>query len=188
MTYEQALDMLHHFPKKPGDDWDRHCIGVGNIACRLARELAIHIPINPDEVRLFGLVHDFGRSVSQCPYGHIYEGYRLFRALNEPVLARICLCHSNGTFREEDLAVLGLNRSDFMVKTQEEKLVFMADNLDCHGRIIRQCDRLHETIARYQKTDPSMVPILYSKFAEFEGFDAEIRNITGKTAYEILGI
>jgi len=188
LTYQQALSMLNCFPKKPTDDWDRHCSNVGEIAYRIAQDLSRHITIDPEEVRLMGLVHDFGRSVTQCPYGHIYEGYKLFKKMGEDKLARICACHSNGTFREADLEGLGLEPQDFFVATLEEKLIFMADNLDCHGKTVRQSERLGETIERYRKVDPTMLPILEKKFSEFSQFDQEIQRITGIGVYQILGI
>lgn len=188
MTYQQALSLLNSFPKKPTDDWDEHCINVGEIAYRIALALSKYIAIDPEEVRLMGLAHDFGRSVTQCPYGHIYEGFKLFKRMGEDKLARICACHSNGTYREADIEGLGLAPQDFFVATMEEKMVFMADNLDCHGKTVRQSDRLSETIERYRKVDPSMLPILEKKFSEFSQFDKEIQGITGKNAYQILGI
>lgn len=188
MIYQQALSMLSSFSKKPTDDWDKHCINVGETAYRIALTLKEHMDIDPEEVRLMGLVHDFGRSVTQCPYGHIYEGYKLFKQMGEDKLARICACHSNGTYRDKDLEGLGLEPQDFFVSTMEEKLVFIADNLDCHGKTVRQADRLSETIERYRRVDPTMLPILEKKFSEFSQFDEEIRSITGKGVYQILGI
>ncbi len=188
MTYDEALKLLRSFPIKEGHDWDRHCINVGDTAYRLALELKKYTAIDPERVRLMGLVHDFGRSVSQDPYRHAYEGHKMMMALNEPELARVCVCHSNGTYRPEDIAEYGLKPEDFFVRTMEEKLVFIADNLESHGRIIRQKERLAETIERYKINNPEFVPVLYQKFQEFDDFDSEIRSICKKGIYDILGI
>jgi len=188
LTYEQGLELLKSFPKKPGDDWDRHCILVGEIAFRLARALGAYMPIDAGKVRLMGLVHDFGRSVSHCPYRHSYEGHKLLMKLGEAELARICTCHSNGTYKPQDLEEYGLKPEDFYVRTMEEKLIFISDNLECHGDIVRQEVRLSETIARYEKRNPEFVPVLKSKLEEFKAFDKEIRDISSRSVYEILGI
>ncbi|MCX7773193.1 MAG: HD domain-containing protein [Clostridia bacterium] len=188
MNYQQALELLKSFDIKEGHDWDRHCIQVGAIANRLAQALKPFVDIDPDRVRLMGLVHDFGRSVTHCPYRHAYEGYKLMKELGEDHLARICACHSNGTYREEELPEYGLKPEDFFVTCLEEKLIFIADNLESHGRVVRQQERLEETIKRYRLSNPDFVPILESKFGEFKQFDQEIRQICGKSVYEILEI
>lgn len=188
MTYNEALSLLKSFPIPPGHDWDRHCISVGDIAYALALELSKHMAIDPEEVRLMGLVHDFGRSATQCPYAHAYEGYRMFKEMGEEKLARICACHSNGTFRPGEIEAYGLKPEDFFVSAMEEKLVFIGDNLDSHGSVVRQEERLKETIARYRKSNPDFVPVLMLKFSEFDQFDSEIKAICGKSVYDILKI
>ncbi len=188
MNYDQALKLLRSFPIEQGHDWDNHCIHVGDIAYKLALALKEHIPIDPRRVRTMGLVHDFGRSITQCPYRHAYEGYKLMKALGEDELAQICACHSNGTYRPEDLQEYGLKPEDFFVRTIEEKLVFIADNLECHGALVRQDRRLAEVLSRYEKSHSEFIPFLKSKFAEFNAFDDEIRSICQKGIYEILGI
>jgi HD superfamily phosphodiesterase len=188
LNYAEALKLLRSFPIEKGHDWDRHCIQVGEIAYRLALALKDFIPIDPEKVRLMGLVHDFGRSVTQCPFAHSYEGYKLMKALGEDELARICACHSNGTYRPEDIEAYGLKPEDFFVRTIEEKLVFIADNLEDHGSVVRQDKRLADVISRYEKKNPEFLPILQSKFREFQAFDDEIRALCHKGVYEILGI
>lgn len=113
MTYEMALKMLRSFEIQPGHDWDRHCICVGDIAYRLALEIKKHVDIDAEKTRVLGLIHDFGRSVSQDPYRHAYEGYRLMKSLGMDEYVRICVCHSNGTYKPEDLAEYGLRPEDF---------------------------------------------------------------------------
>jgi len=188
MTYEEALKLLRSFEIKPGDDWDRHCICVGDIAWKLALEISKYTYIDPDEVRIMGLVHDFGRSVTNDPYKHAYEGYKLMKNLGYEKYARICACHSNGTFKPEDIEEYGLAPEDFYVRTLPEKLVFISDNLECHGKIVRNDIRIKETIERYKEKDPSFIPILESKLSEFIEFDNEIKKITGSGVYEILKI
>lgn len=188
MNYDEALKLLRSFPIPEGHDWDRHCIHVGEIAYKLALALKEYIDIDPEKVRLMGLVHDFGRSVTHCPYAHGYEGYKLMKSLGEDELARICACHSNGTYKPEDIAAYGLKPEDFYVRTMEEKLVFIADNLECHGVLVRQDERLAEVMTRYGKSHEEFLPVLQSKTREFQEFDDEIRSICHKGVYEILGI
>lgn len=188
LTYEQALGLLKSFEIKPGHDWDRHCIGVADIAYRLALEIQKFTAIDTEQTRVMGLVHDFGRSVSQDPYKHAYEGYRLMKKLGYGEYAGICACHSNGTFKYEDLSEYGLKPEDFYVKTLSEKLVFIGDGLECHGKIIRQDKRSKETIERYKHINPEFIPILESKIEEFKVFNAEIKNIIGRDVYAFFGI
>jgi len=188
LTYEQALKILRGFKIKPGDDWDRHCIGVGDIAYRLALEIRKYRDIDAEKTRVMGLVHDFGRSVSQDPYKHEYEGYKFMKKMGYDEYARICLCHSNGTYREEDLAEYGLKPEDFYVRTLPEKLVFIGDSLECHGEIIRHDRRIKSAIERYRKKNPAFIPVLESKLKEFKEFDKDIENIIGKSIYEFFGI
>lgn len=188
MTYEEALKILQSFTVEPGHDWDRHCRGVADIAYRLALELQKYIDISPEKARVMGLVHDFGRNVTQDPYRHAYEGYRLMKKLGYPEYARICVCHSNGTYKAEDLEEYGLKPEDFFAKTLEEKLVFIADSLECKGEIIRHDVRIAQTIERYRNRNPEFIPVLESKLEEFKIFDREIREIIGMSIYEFFGI
>lgn len=188
MTYDEALKILKSFPIGPGHDWDRHCITVGDIAWKLALELQKHTDIEPEEVRVMGLVHDFGRSVTHDPYRHAYEGWKLMMRLGHPEYARICTCHSNGTYRPEDLAEYGLKPEDFFVRTLAEKLVFIGDSLESKGNIIRHDHRIYETMERYRHKNPEFLPVLESKLEEFRAFDAEIKGIMGKSLYEFFGI
>ena len=188
MNYNEALDLLRSFPIGPGHDWDRHCIGVADIAYALALEVKKHIDIDAEKTRVMGLVHDFGRSVTNDPYRHAYEGYKLMKSLGHHELARICVCHSNGTYKEEDLPEYGLKPEDFFVRTLPEKLVFIADSLESHGNIIRHDVRIAQTIERYRLKNPEFIPVLESKLAEFKGFDREITQIIGKSIYEFFNI
>lgn len=188
LTYEEALNILNGFGVVKPHDWNRHCVMVGEIAYKLAIELSKSIDINADNVRVLGLVHDFGRSKSQDPYRHSYEGHKFFIKLGHPDLARICTCHSNGTFRHEDLAEYGLSPKDFYVQNWEEKLVFMADNMEQKGKVIRNDVRINATIERYKNKNPEFIPILESKLVEFAEFDKEYRNLCGKSCFEVLGI
>jgi hypothetical protein len=188
MKYDEAFAILKSFRVEPGHDWDRHCICVGDIAYSLAVELSKHIDIDADETRVMGLVHDFGRSVSQDPYRHAYEGYRLMKQLGFDRYARICVCHSNGTYKPEDIGEYGLKPEDFFIETLQEKLVFMGDSMEFHGRIIRHDKRIYETVERYKEKNPEFMPVLLSKLEEFKQFDAEIKAIMGKGVYKFFGI
>jgi putative nucleotidyltransferase with HDIG domain len=188
MTYEQALRILKGFRVEPGNDWDRHCICVADIACRLALEVRKFTAIDAEKTRVMGLVHDFGRSVTQDPYRHAYEGYKLMKQMGEEELARICVCHSNGTYKLEDLDIYGLKPEDFYAVTPEEKLVFISDSLEFHGDIIRHDKRISGTVERYKTRNPEFIPVLLSKLEEFRVFDKEIKMITGRSVYDILGI
>ena len=188
MTYEEAIALLRSFKIEPGHDWDRHCIGVGEIAYRLALEIQKYRMIDPEQVRVMGLVHDFGRSVSQDPYRHAYEGYKLMKEFGKEEYARICVCHSNGTYKEEDLEAYGLKPEDFYVRTLEEKLVFIGDSLESKGRIIRHEVRIAQTIERYRDKNPKFIPVLEGKLEEFKTFDREVSGIIGKSVYAFFGI
>ena len=188
LDYETALNMLYSFNLKEGDDWDKHCINVGNISYIIANELSHYIDIDADKAKIFGLIHDFGRSVTHDPYRHGYEGYRLMKKLGYDDYARICTCHSNGTYKIQDLAEYGLSPEDFFVETWEEKAVFIADSIECKGEVIRHDDRIRNTIERYKFKNPEFIPVLESKLEEFKQFDHDFYIITGKTVYQLFGI
>jgi putative nucleotidyltransferase with HDIG domain len=188
LTYDQAIELLTGFNIKPPDDWDRHCIRVADIAYKLALEVAKYRDIDPGKVRVMGLVHDFGRHITQDPYRHAYEGYKMMKELGHDDLARICVCHSNGTHKIEDLEEYGLQPSDFYVETLEEMLVFIGDSLECRGEMRRHDERIAETIERYSVRNPEFVPVLQSKIEEFKAFDKVIQSIIGISVYEYFGI
>lgn len=189
MNYQEALNILKSFEIEEGNDWDRHCINVGDIAWQLALELQNYTDIDPEETRLMGLVHDFGRSVTHDPFRHAYEGYKLLTSLGCGFkLARICVCHSNGTYRLEEIGEYGLKPEDFFVHTLQEKLVFIGDSIESHGKLIRHSERISETIGRYKRKNPEFVPMLESKLAEFKAFDRDIEAIMGKGVYEFFNI
>jgi HD superfamily phosphodiesterase len=188
LTYEKARKFLETFHVEKGHDWDRHCICVGEIAYSLAKALEPFETIEPEQVRLMGLVHDFGRSVTNCPFRHSYEGHKLLKSIGEEELARICTCHSNGTYKNEDLDEYGLKPEDFYVRTLEEKLIFLADNLENHGEVVRQDVRISDVKSRYKTINPEFMAVLQLKANEFSQFDQEVRNLCGQGVYEILGI
>lgn len=188
LTYEKALEILKGFNIPEGHDWDRHCICVGEIAYRLAKEISKYKDIDPEKVKIMGLVHDFGRSVTHDPYRHGYEGYKLMKELGFTDYARICASHSNGTHKVEDLGPYGLKPEDFYVTNIEEMLVFIADNIENKGRIIRNYDRIRSTIVRYKEINPEFVPVLESKLKEFQEFDKVVKEIIGMSIYEFFGL
>jgi hypothetical protein len=180
--------VLRSFEIPPCHDWDRHCINVGDIAFKLALEISKYKEIDPERVRVMGLVHDFGRSVTHDPYRHAYEGHRLMKKLGYPALARICTCHSNGTFKMEDLDEYGLLPQDFFVSNLEEILVFIGDSIEYRGGMIRHDKRILETVERYKEKNPEFIPVLLSKLKEFEGFDHQIKEIIGRGIYDFFAI
>lgn len=188
MTYDEALDLLKSFQIAQSDDWDRHCINVADISYTLALELSKYKDINPDKVKVMGLVHDFGRNITHDPYRHAYEGHRLIKKLGYPELARICTCHSNGTYKFEDLEEYGLKPEDFFVSNLEEMVVFIGDSIEYHGEMIRHDKRIADTIERYKVKNPDFIPILVSKIEEFKEFDRQIKAIIGKGIYDFFVI
>lgn len=188
LTYDEAYKLLKGFKIEPPNDWDRHCVNVANIAYRLALEVAKYRDIDPEKVRVMGLVHDFGRHITNDPYRHAYEGYKMMKELGQDDLARICACHSNGTHKAEELEEYGLKPEDFYVKTLEEMLVFIGDNLECRGVMRRQDERIAETIERYRNKAPEFIPVLQSKLEEFKTFDEIIKGIIGMGIYEFFRI
>lgn len=188
LEYIDALKILQSFEIKPPHDWDRHCINVGDIAYKLALEIKKFRDIDTEKVRVLGLIHDFGRNVTQDPYRHAYEGYKMMMDMGHQDLARICVCHSNGTYKPEDLTEYGLKPEDFYVRTLEEMLVFIGDSVECKGEIIRHDKRIADTIERYKTRNPEFIPVLESKLVEFKAFDQVIKGIIGKSVYEFFGI
>jgi uncharacterized protein len=134
----------HHKPKKPTEEEAlrflkkmgckekiiQHCKVVSKTALEMAESiLESGTIIDLELVRLGGLLHDVGRSVTS-DVNHGVEGARLLREEGFPEnLAKIAERHVGAGIPRKEAKVLGLPVKDFMPQTLEEKIVCYADKL-----------------------------------------------------------
>jgi uncharacterized protein len=127
-TEEKALRFL----KKMGcnEKIIQHCRVVSKTALDIAESiLESGTIIDLELVRLGGLLHDVGRSITS-DINHGVEGARLLREEGFPEnLAKIAERHVGAGIPRKEAKILGLPAKDFLPQTLEEKIVCYADKL-----------------------------------------------------------
>lgn len=127
-TEEEALRFL----KKMGcnEKIIQHCKVVSETALDIAESIfESGTIIDLKLVRLGGLLHDVGRSITS-DINHGVEGARLLREKGFPEnLAKIAERHVGAGIPRKEAKILGLPAKDFLPQTLEEKIVCYADKL-----------------------------------------------------------
>ena len=113
-----------------GEDVVKHSVAVSKLAYELASEAAKKgYPVNLRLVKLGGLLHDIGRSMTH-KVDHGVKGGEIARKLRLPQkLVGIIECHVGAGIPEEESQAIGLPRRSYMPETLEEKIVCYADKL-----------------------------------------------------------
>ena len=108
----------------------QHCRVVSKTALDIAESiLESGTIIDLELVRLGGLLHDVGRSITS-DINHGVEGARLLREEGFPEnLAKIAERHVGAGIPRKKAKILGLPAKDFLPQTLEEKIVCYADKL-----------------------------------------------------------
>jgi uncharacterized protein len=167
LTEKDALRLL----REAGCDEEvvKHSVAVSNLAYELACKAAEKgYPVNVHLVKLGGLLHDIGRSVTH-KVDHGVKGGEIARKLKlPPKLVRIVECHVGAGIPEGEAQVIGLPRRSYMPETLEEKIVCYADklikgknratfqqamrdminNLGSNHPAVRRLIDLHETVSK----------------------------------------
>lgn len=113
-----------------GEEVIKHCLAVSNLAYELAgKAVEKGYPVDLRLVKLGGLLHDIGRSITH-KVDHGVKGGEIARKLNLPLkLVRIIERHVGAGIPEEESQTIGLPRGRYMPETLEEKIVCYADKL-----------------------------------------------------------
>lgn len=104
-----------------------HSIAVSKKAVEIAREIMKNgISVDLELVKIGGLLHDIGRSVTHG-IKHGYFGGLILRSFGWERLAGIAERHIGAGISKEEARKLGLPNKDFIPQTLEEKIVAYAD-------------------------------------------------------------
>lgn len=110
-----------------------HCIVVGNIAEKVAKEVGLDF----EKAYIFGLLHDIGRFNPARFHGIV--GYEIAIENNSPELAKICISHvfaKNKKIRENEFPQ---NDSKIVDMKKTEELLSNIE-YDDYDLLIRMCD------------------------------------------------
>lgn len=127
-TKEEALRFLKNMGCN--EKIIQHCKVVSETAVDIAESvLESGTQIDLELVRLGGLLHDVGRSITS-DIKHGVEGARLLKEAGFPEnLAKIAERHVGAGIPRKEAKILGLPAKDFLPQTLEEKIVCYADKL-----------------------------------------------------------
>lgn len=112
-----------------GAEWKRHCLAVAGAVSRAGTIVGRRRRFDLDRAESLALVHDIGRCVTHDPVRHGVEGYRLLSRLGHEDEARFCVSHILFGLAAAEAARFGLPRKDFVLLTEEERLVALVDYL-----------------------------------------------------------
>jgi putative nucleotidyltransferase with HDIG domain len=121
LTYTMALEILKRY-NLPSERIE-HSVGVAEYAFRLALSIQNrhpHLPVDPNKVRIAGLLHDIGRS---RPGDHEINSVAILKAEGLPEIASIVM---HGTLYEIQL-LRGIVDPSLLPQTLENKIVAYAD-------------------------------------------------------------
>jgi len=107
-----------------------HCKVVSSFAVEIAEKIqAAGHEVNPDLVRVGGLLHDIGRCHTHSVL-HAVEGFKLAQSKGiDPEIYEIIKRHIGAGISKEEAKKLGLPEDDYFPRRLEEKIVAHADNL-----------------------------------------------------------
>jgi putative nucleotidyltransferase with HDIG domain len=172
ISTERALDLLRWY--RLSAERIKHSIGVGEYAFWLAS--AIHarhplLPVDPDKVRIAGLLHDIGR----CrPGDHETNSVTI---LNEEGLGEIAAIVMHGTLYEIQL-LRGIDNPALLPQTLENKIVAYADT---RFRLapVSLAERFAD-IRRRRKNEPEKLASLDLVIARIRALENELRELAGE--------
>lgn len=128
ITQTEAIKLLKEAGCSP--NVIEHCQVVSSLATEIAEKIqAAGHEVNPDLVRVGGLLHDFGRCHTHS-VSHAFEGFKLAQSKGiDPEISEIIKRHIGAGISKEEAKELGLPEDDYFPRSLEEKIVAHADNL-----------------------------------------------------------
>jgi uncharacterized protein len=109
--------------------WTRHCLAVAEAAVGIGLALKPYRSVDLDSLWSVALLHDIGRYKSHDPIAHGVEGYLLLTQLGHHGAAFVCASHILFGLDASEAADVGLPAQDFIARTDEERVVPLADYL-----------------------------------------------------------
>ncbi|MFP4118460.1 MAG: HD domain-containing protein [Candidatus Woesearchaeota archaeon] len=149
ISYAYALHLLRQYVEKSSRI--HHSIGVSKIAHRIAETILDNNPyldIDPEKVRLAGLLHDIGYGISA--HDHELHTIEILKAHGLDDIAEI----TTHGYLYEYLMVKGVKRDDLLPSTIENKIVIYADFLFNQRRQTTTMEERIRTTSKLIKDDP----------------------------------
>jgi putative nucleotidyltransferase with HDIG domain len=170
ISEQQALDLLAKY--RIPEDRIAHSRGVAQFAFELASAIHSHHPdllVNPQKVKIAGLLHDIGRSRSG---DHEIKSIEILREEGLDDIADIII---HGTIYEI-MKLRGKDRPDLLPKTLENKIVAYADT---RFRLepINLKDRMDEILVR-RKNEPEKTISLKMAMPRYYALEQELMELT----------
>lgn len=128
ITQTEAIKLLEESGCAP--NVVEHCKVVSSFATEIAKKVqAAGHEVDPDLVRVGGLLHDFGRCHTHS-VSHAVEGFKLAQSKGiDPEISEIIKRHIGAGISKDEAKELGLPEDDYFPRSLEEKIVAHADNL-----------------------------------------------------------
>jgi uncharacterized protein len=172
ISFENALGLLQRHGVHP--HVITHCIGVSEVALDLALRARVrnpHLDIDPEKVRIGGLLHDLGR----CrPSLHEWHTIRILRNEGLGDIADIAM---HGTPYERVLLLDGVEDESLLPQTVENKIVAYAD-LRFGQRPMSLTERLTDAVAR-KSASAAAVRIIHQAEERLFALEAEVLALAG---------
>jgi putative nucleotidyltransferase with HDIG domain len=172
ISYDSALGLLQRHGVHPRVI--HHCIGVSEVAFDFALRVRANDPtldINPEKVRIAGLLHDLGRCRPR-----LHEWHTLWILRNEG-LGEIADIAMHGTPYERVLLLEGVEDESLLPQTIENKIVAYADLRFCQ-RPMSLTERLSDAVAR-KNASSDAVRIIRQAEERLFALEAEVLALVG---------
>ena len=168
ITYTQALSLIKKY--KLPEVTVSHSKGVSQICFEIANAILGKNPgigINPEKVRIAGLLHDIGRSKSGT---HEMNTMEILQAEDLPDIAEIA---AHG-FLFEYYKLQGQEKNDYLPKTLENKIVVLSDMYYNQNQERVTLDERFDDILKRYSEDPEFIKIVQLAKPRMEALEREI--------------
>lgn len=187
-TLPEALALLDEAHRRNPGPWANHSRHVGDAAYRIAARLG---DVDPDAVRVLGMLHDMGRRAGVTGMRHVLDGYYYLAGLGYYDAARIAMTHSFPLLNvreifgewdttEDELAFIARYLSDIELNDYD-RLIQLCDSIAMADGFVLMEKRMMDVALRYGTT-PHSVPKWRKIFEIKAGFERRM----GCSIYSLL--